>query len=56
VGRSFRFNDAKGKTVDDVEFYTVHGYHCVDMAFADKTALLVKNSNQQSAGVLAFSI
>jgi len=39
AGRSFRFSEAKGKTVDYVEFYTVHGYHCVDMAFADKTAL-----------------
>jgi len=39
LGRSFRFNETKGKTVDYVEFYTVHGYHCVDLAFADKTAL-----------------
>src|SRR5215472_8020770 len=38
-GRFFRFNEAKGKTVDYVEFYTVHGYHCVELAFADKTAL-----------------
>lgn len=39
VGRSFRFSEAKGKTVEYVEFYTGQGFHCVDLAFADKTAL-----------------
>jgi len=39
-GRSFhRFEKAKGKTLDYVEFFTMGEYHCIDVCFEDKTAM-----------------
>ena len=39
-GRSFhRFEEAKGKALDYVEFFTMGEFHCIDMAFEDKTAM-----------------
>ena len=39
-GRSFhRFEEAKGKALDYVEFFTMGEYHCIDVAFEDKTAM-----------------
>src|SRR5882672_10688632 len=39
-GRSFhRFEEAKGKTLDYVEFFTMGEYHCIDVCFEDKTAM-----------------
>jgi hypothetical protein len=39
-GRSFhRFEEAKGKPIDYVEFFTAGGFHCIDIAFEDKTAM-----------------
>jgi hypothetical protein len=39
-GRSFhRFEEAKGKALDYVEFFTMGEYHCIDIAFEDKTAM-----------------
>ncbi len=34
-----RFTEARGKTVDFVEFYTDSGFHCVEIGFDDRTAL-----------------
>jgi hypothetical protein len=34
-----RFKDAKGKTVEFVEMYTSADFPCVEIGFADKTAL-----------------
>lgn len=34
-----RFPQAKGKTVERVEFSTELGYHCITVDFADKTSL-----------------
>jgi hypothetical protein len=39
-GRTFhRFEEAKGKALDYVEFFTMGEYHCIDIAFEDKTAM-----------------
>ncbi|MBZ5509502.1 MAG: hypothetical protein LAO78_28960 [Acidobacteriia bacterium] len=39
-GRSFhRFEEAKGKAIDYIEFFTSDGYHNIDIAFDDKTAV-----------------
>jgi hypothetical protein len=39
-GRSFhRFEEAKGKALDYVEFFTMGEYHCIDVSFEDKTAM-----------------
>src|SRR5580765_7830008 len=39
-GRSFhRFEEAKGKPIDYVEFFTAGGFHCIDISFEDKTAM-----------------
>jgi hypothetical protein len=39
-GRSFhRFEEAKGKTLDYVEFFTMGEYHCIDVCFEDNTAM-----------------
>jgi hypothetical protein len=39
-GRSFhRFEEAKGKSIDYIEFFTAGGFHCIDIAFEDKTAM-----------------
>ena len=39
-GRSFhRFEEAKGKPIDYIEFFTCGGYHSIDIAFEDKTAV-----------------
>src|SRR6185369_12420657 len=39
-GRSFhRFEEAKGKALDYVEFFTMGEYHCIDVAIEDKTAM-----------------
>lgn len=39
-GRTFhRFAEAKGKALDYVEFFTMGEYHCIDVAFEDKTAM-----------------
>ena len=39
-GRSFhRFEEAKGKPLDYVEFFTMGEYHCIDISFEDKTAM-----------------
>jgi len=39
-GRSFhRFEEAKGKAIDYIEFYTSDGFHNIDIAFDDKTAV-----------------
>lgn len=35
----FRFDEANGKTVEFVEFYTDDGFHCVEIGFDDKTAI-----------------
>ena len=38
--RSFhRMEEVKGKTLDFVEFFTMNGYHVIDIGFEDKTAL-----------------
>ena len=38
--RSFhRMEEVKGKTLDFVEFFTMNGYHVIDINFEDKTAL-----------------
>ncbi len=34
-----RFTEARGKTVDFVEFYTDAGFHCVEIGFDDRTAI-----------------
>jgi hypothetical protein len=40
AGRSFhRFEEAKGKTLDYIEFFTMGEFHCIDVSFADKTAM-----------------
>ncbi|HEX4604875.1 MAG TPA: hypothetical protein VH724_12830, partial [Candidatus Angelobacter sp.] len=31
--------EAKGKSLDYVEFFTMGEYHCIDVAFEDKTAM-----------------
>ncbi len=36
---AFRFTEAKGKTVEFVEFYTGCDYHCVEIGFDDRTAM-----------------
>ncbi len=36
---AFRFTEAKGKTVEFVEFYTGSDYHCVEIGFDDRTAM-----------------
>ena len=39
-GRSFhRFEEAKGKPIDYIEFFTSDGFHNIDIAFDDKTAV-----------------
>jgi hypothetical protein len=39
-GRSFhRFEEAKGKAIDYIEFFTSDGFHNIDIAFDDKTAV-----------------
>lgn len=39
-GRSFhRFEEAKGKALDYIEFFTMGEYHCIDVSFEDKTAM-----------------
>ena len=39
-GRSFhRFEETKGKAIDYIEFYTSDGFHNIDIAFDDKTAV-----------------
>jgi hypothetical protein len=39
-GRTFhRFAEAKGKQLDYVEFFTMGEFHCIDVAFEDKTAM-----------------
>ena len=39
-GRTFhRFEEAKGKPLDYIEFFTMGEYHCIDVAFEDKTAI-----------------
>ena len=39
-GRSFhRFEEAKGKAIDYIEFFTSDGFHNIDIAFEDKTAM-----------------
>ena len=39
-GRTFhRFEEAKGKALDYIEFFTMGEYHCIDVAFEDKTAI-----------------
>ena len=39
-GRTFhRFAEAKGKALDYIEFFTMGEYHCIDVAFEDKTAM-----------------
>src|SRR5689334_23471319 len=39
-GRSFhRFEETKGKAIDYIEFYTSDGFHNIDIAFDDKTAM-----------------
>jgi hypothetical protein len=39
-GRSFhRFEEAKGKAIDYIEFFTSDGFHNIDIAFDDKTAM-----------------
>ena len=39
-GRTFhRFAEAKGKALDYIEFFTMGEFHCIDVAFEDKTAM-----------------
>src|SRR4029077_16443845 len=39
-GRGFhRFQEAKGKAIDYIEFFTSDGFHNIDIAFDDKTAV-----------------
>src|SRR6476620_4043584 len=39
-GRTFhRFAEAKGKQLDYIEFFTMGEFHCIDVAFEDKTAM-----------------
>ena len=38
-GRFLRFREAEGKTVEFVEMYTDAEFPCVEIGFADKTAL-----------------
>ena len=38
-GRFLRFREAEGKTVEFVEMYTDADFPCVEIGFADKTAL-----------------
>ncbi len=39
-GRSFyRFEEAKGKAIDYIEFFTMGEYNSIDIAFEDKTAV-----------------
>ncbi|MBZ5504534.1 MAG: hypothetical protein LAO78_03505 [Acidobacteriia bacterium] len=39
-GRSFhRFEEAKGKAIDYIEFFTSDGFHNIDIAFEDRTAM-----------------
>ena len=39
-GRSFHsFEEAKGKALDYIEFFTMGEYHCIDISFEDKTAM-----------------
>ena len=39
-GRRFhRFEEAKGKSLDYIEFFTAGGYHSLDIAFDDKTSV-----------------
>jgi hypothetical protein len=39
-GRTFhRFEEAKGKPIDYIEFFTMGEFHCIDVAFEDKTAM-----------------
>jgi hypothetical protein len=39
-GRSFhRFEEAKGKPIDYIEFFTAGEYHSIDISFEDKTAV-----------------
>jgi hypothetical protein len=39
-GRSFhRFEEAKGKALDYIEFFTAGEYHSIDICFADKTGM-----------------
>jgi hypothetical protein len=35
----YRMEEAKGKTLDFVEFFTTNGYHAIEIGFDDKTAL-----------------
>jgi len=38
-GRRFhRLEEAKGKSLDYIEFFTARGYHSIDIAFEDKTS------------------
>jgi hypothetical protein len=37
--RFHRFEEAKGKALDYVEFFTMGEYHSIDIAFEDKTAM-----------------
>jgi len=37
--RFHRFDEARGKTLDFVQFYTSSGFHCLDVRFQDRTAL-----------------
>jgi hypothetical protein len=40
AGRSFhRFEEAKGKALDYIEFFTMGEFHCIDVSFEDKTAM-----------------
>jgi hypothetical protein len=39
-GRRFhRFEEAKGKSLDYIEFFTAGGYHSLDIVFEDKTSV-----------------
>jgi hypothetical protein len=37
--RFHRFEEAKGKQLDYIEFFTMGEFHCIDVAFEDKTAM-----------------
>jgi hypothetical protein len=37
--RFHRFEEAKGKALDYIEFFTMGEFHCIDVAFEDKTAM-----------------
>jgi hypothetical protein len=44
-GRTFhRFAEAKGKALDYIEFFTMGEFHCIDVAFEDKTAMQFASS------------